>query len=103
HHKPRPHARALFPYTTPFRSRNSLENLRNLYIRLPNGNQIPLREVADIDYQSGPMQISRDNTNRRVYVGINVRGRDVQSLAEEIDRKSTRLNSSHVKSSYAVV
>lgn len=64
--------------------RNSLENLRNLYIRLPNGNQIPLREVADIDYQSGPMQISRENTNRRVYVGINVRGRDVQSLAEEI-------------------
>src|SRR3546814_18995392 len=33
------------------------------------------------------MQISRDNTNRRTYVGINVRGRDVKSLVEEIRQK----------------
>ena len=33
------------------------------------------------------MQISRDNTNRRTYVGINVRGRDVKSLVEEIKVK----------------
>ena len=32
------------------------------------------------------MQISRDNTNRRTYVGINVEGRDVKSLVEEIQR-----------------
>ena len=51
------------------------------------GAQIPLREVADISYQPGPMQISRDNTNRRTYVGINVRGRDVKTLVEEIREK----------------
>ena len=33
------------------------------------------------------MQISRDNTNRRTYVGINVRGRDVKSLVGEIKTK----------------
>lgn len=67
--------------------RKSIDDLKNLYINLPNGSQIPLKEVADISYQPGPMQISRDNTNRRTYVGINVRGRDIKSLVEEIQQK----------------
>ncbi len=66
--------------------RNDLKNLRELYIRLPNGNQIPFEEVADIRYRTGPMQISRDNTNRRIYVGINVEGRDIKSLVSEIQK-----------------
>ncbi len=64
--------------------RTSIDDIRNLFVNLPDGNQIPLKEVADISYQPGPMQISRDNTNRRTYVGINVEGRDVKSLVEEI-------------------
>ena len=67
--------------------RTSIDDLKNLYVNLPNGSQIPLKELADISYQPGPMQISRDNTNRRTYVGINVRGRDVKSLVEEIQQK----------------
>lgn len=67
--------------------RKSIDDLKNLYINLPSGSQIPLKEVADISYQPGPMQISRDNTNRRTYVGINVRGRDIKSLVEEIQQK----------------
>src|SRR5690606_18208521 len=58
-----------------------------LYINTPNGVQIPLKEVANISYKPGPMQISRDNTNRRINVGVNVRGRDVKSLVEEIQQK----------------
>lgn len=64
--------------------RKSIDHLRNLYVNLPDGNQIPLKEVAEISYQPGPMQISRDNTNRRTYVGINVEDRDVKSLVDEI-------------------
>ncbi len=64
--------------------RTSIDNIRNLFVNLPDGNQIPLKEVAEISYQPGPMQISRDNTNRRTYVGINVEGRDIKSLVEEI-------------------
>ena len=64
--------------------RKSITDLQDLFISLPNGNQIPLREVADISYQPGPMQISRDNTNRRTYVGINVENRDIKSLVTEI-------------------
>lgn len=64
--------------------RSSIQDIRNLYVSLPDGSQIPFSEVAKIDYQPGPMQISREGTNRRIYVGINVRGRDVESLINEI-------------------
>ncbi len=67
--------------------RKSINDLRNLYIDLPNGNQVPIKEVAEISYKPGPMQISRDNTFRRIYVGVNVRDRDVESLVEEIKQK----------------
>ncbi len=67
--------------------RQDLNNVKNLFVNLPSGAQIPLKEVATISYKPGPMQISRDNTKRRVYVGINVRGRDIQSLVEEIQQK----------------
>ncbi len=64
--------------------RQHIDDLRGLYVDTPSGTQIPLKEVAEISYQPGPMQISRDNTNRRTYVGINVEGRDVKSLVKEI-------------------
>ena len=67
--------------------RTDINDIKNLYINTPNGIQIPLKEVATISYEPGPMQISRDNTNRRTYVGINVRGRDTKSLVEEIQQK----------------
>ena len=66
--------------------RQSIGDIRNLYVTTPEGSQIPLEEVANISYQPGPMQISRDNTNRRTYVGINVEGRDVKSLVHEIQQ-----------------
>ncbi len=68
-------------------NRSDINDIRNLYINLPNGSQIPLQELAAIEYTPGPMQISRDNTNRRTYVGVNVRGRDVESLVNEIKEK----------------
>lgn len=64
--------------------RTNIDNVKNLFINTPAGAQIPLNEVAEISFQPGPMQISRDNTNRRVSVGINVRNRDIKSLVAEI-------------------
>ncbi len=73
--------------------RTSIKDLQDLFIPLANGTQIPLKEVAKISYQPGPMQISRENTNRRTYVGINVQGRDIKSLVDEIKQKlDTQLN-----------
>ena len=68
-------------------NRQSIEDLRNLLIDLPSGSQIPMEQVADISYQPGPMQISRDNTFRRVNVGVNVRGRDVESMVNDVQEK----------------
>ncbi|ETN95742.1 CusA/CzcA family heavy metal efflux RND transporter [Zhouia amylolytica] len=68
-------------------SRTDISDLKNLFVTLPSGSQIPLREVAEISYRPGPMQISRDNTNRRTYVGINIRDRDVKSVVEDIQQK----------------
>jgi cobalt-zinc-cadmium resistance protein CzcA len=56
-------------------------------VNIPNGNSIPLDEVADISYTYGPAQISRDRTRRRIVIGINVRNRDVESLVREIREK----------------
>ncbi|VAW20780.1 Cobalt-zinc-cadmium resistance protein CzcA; Cation efflux system protein CusA [hydrothermal vent metagenome] len=67
--------------------KKDIESIRNLYVHLPNGNQVPLKEVAEVDYKGGPMQISRDGTKRRIYVGINVRGRDVESTVKDIQKK----------------
>lgn len=67
--------------------RTHINDVKNLYVNTPSGAQIPLKEVANISYELGPMQISRDNTNRRTYVGINVRGRDIKSLVQEIQEK----------------
>jgi cobalt-zinc-cadmium resistance protein CzcA len=65
-------------------SRQGLQDLRNLYVDTPTGQKIPLEEVATVAYRSAPAQISRDDARRRINIGVNVRGRDVQSLVEEI-------------------
>ncbi len=67
-------------------NRKGIEDLRNLYVSMPNGGQIPLQELAKIDYTEGPAKISRDNTNRRIVVGINVRNRDLQSVVTDIQK-----------------
>lgn len=74
-------------------SRQNINDIRNLYIPLPNGSQIPLKEVANIDFEEGPMQISRDNARRRIVIGVNARNRDTESLVAEIsERLDTELD-----------
>jgi cobalt-zinc-cadmium resistance protein CzcA len=67
-------------------NRQDIEDVRNLYVSTPNGQQIPLSELASIEYTEGPAKISRDNTNRRIVVGINVRNRDLQSVVTDIQK-----------------
>jgi cobalt-zinc-cadmium resistance protein CzcA len=67
--------------------RKSINDVGDLFIPLPSGNRIPLRQVANVEFKEGPAQISHDNTHRRIFVGFNVRGRDVESVVEEIQKK----------------
>lgn len=68
-------------------NRQTLDDVKNLFVTAPNGNQIPLEQVADIEYKEGPNQIQRDDAKRRIIVGFNVRNRDVESIVSEIQEK----------------
>ncbi|RDY60032.1 CusA/CzcA family heavy metal efflux RND transporter [Flagellimonas nanhaiensis] len=65
-------------------NRKDISNLKNLYVDLPEGGKIPLGEVAEITYQKGAAKISRDDTHRRIVVGINVRNRDLESVVDDV-------------------
>lgn len=65
-------------------SQRNVESLEQLSIPLKNGTNIPLSQVADIDYSPAPAQVSHEDGARRIYVGFNVKGRDVQSTVEDI-------------------
>lgn len=65
-------------------SQRNVESLEQLSIPLKDGTDIPLSQVADIDYSPAPAQVSHENGARRIYVGFNVKGRDVQSTVEDI-------------------
>jgi len=66
--------------------RQSIDDVKNLSISLPNGGQIPFEMLADIQIKSGPAQVSRENTKRRITVGFNVRNRDVESVIAEVSK-----------------
>lgn len=67
-------------------SQRNVETLEQLSIPLKDGTDIPLSQVADIDYSPAPAQVSHEDGARRIYVGFNVKGRDVQSTVEDIQK-----------------
>ncbi|MGN6540495.1 MAG: CusA/CzcA family heavy metal efflux RND transporter [Ginsengibacter sp.] len=67
--------------------RQSIKDVQNLLITAPNGNPIPLSQIADVSIKNGPNQIQREDAKRRIVVGFNVRGRDVKSIVNELQQK----------------
>ena len=67
--------------------RKNLEDVKNLLIPTPQGTTIPLNQLALVDIKNGPNQIQREDAKRRIIVGFNVRGRDVQSIVNELQMK----------------
>ena len=68
-------------------NRKELEDVQNLLIPTNQGTQIPLYQVADVSIKESVNQIQRDDAKRRIIVGFNVRGRDVQSIVNELQEK----------------
>ncbi len=64
----------------------TVESLSTLTIPLKDGSNVPLCQIASIEYQTAPSQVSHEDGARRIYVGFNVKGRDVQSTVEEIQQ-----------------
>ncbi len=66
--------------------RQNLKDVQNLLVPTPTG-QVPLYLLANVQLQEGPYQIQREDAKRRIVVGFNVRGRDVQSIVDELQQK----------------
>ena len=62
-------------------------DLSDLFTESASGNLIPLNQLAEISMERGPAQISRDQTQRRINVGVNVRQRDMASVVEDIRKR----------------
>lgn len=63
----------------------TVEELRQLAIPVGEGSTVPLEQLADIVNEPAPSQVSHENGERRIYVGFNIKGRDMQSTVEEIE------------------
>ncbi len=69
------------------KKRKGIEDIKGLYVTTALGRQIPLEQLATIELNSGINQIQRDDAKRRIAVGFNIRGRDVQTIVKELDAK----------------
>lgn len=67
--------------------KKDLSDIQNLLIATPNGQQVPLHQLAEVAIKDGPNQIQREDAKRRIIVGFNVGGRDVQSIVNELQAK----------------
>jgi len=84
--------------------RNDISSLENLYIPVPAGAsrvsplQIPLSQIADIKYRDAPAQVTHEDGERRIFVGFNVRGRDIENVIRDVE---SRLSASlHLPAGY---
>ncbi len=68
-------------------ARNDLSAIRNLLIDTPTGQKIPLAQVAQIDYGTGPNTINRENVSRLIVVSANVAKRDLGSVVVDVQAK----------------
>ncbi|MBC7485769.1 MAG: CusA/CzcA family heavy metal efflux RND transporter, partial [Cytophagaceae bacterium] len=68
-------------------SRQDIDNIRNVFVANKEGRQIPLHQLADVELVPGPNQIQREDTKRRLTIGFNVRGRDVESIVNEMKQR----------------
>jgi cobalt-zinc-cadmium resistance protein CzcA len=67
--------------------KKDITSIQNLLVPTPSGEQIPLSQLAKVELKESPNQIQREDTKRRIVVGFNVRGRDVQTIVEELQQK----------------
>ena len=84
----------------PESARNSVETIRNILLRTATGSLIPLGDLARVELREGPALISREQLQRRIYIGFNTYGRDIESIVTEAQGKIAKLK---LPPSYQVV
>ena len=66
-------------------ARASVDAVKRLLVRAPNGERVPLEQIADVNVEDGPAQISHEQGRRRVTIELNVRNRDLASFVAEAE------------------
>ena len=74
----------------PENRRQSVEALENVLIDAPGGYRLPLGQLADVAVIEGPVQISRENGQRRIGIEMNVVGRDIGGVVAEAQQRLRR-------------
>ncbi len=72
--------------------RSSIEKIRDLQIDLPRGGRVPLKDVAAIYVAPTPNEITRESSSRRIDVTCNTKGKDLGSVAKNIEEKLKTVN-----------
>ena len=70
----------------PLGERDTADAIGNLRVGDSEGHFIPLAQLANIEDEEGPAQISRENGQRRINVEVNVRGRDLASFVRDAQK-----------------
>ncbi len=73
-------------------ARSDIDAIRELLIDTPGGGHVPLKDVADVSIVATPNEIKREGASRRIDVTCNVRGRDLGSVAHEIEDRVRKLS-----------
>ncbi len=72
-------------YDSPFRSNE--QQIRNILVPAMNDSKVPLYEIADIGFYSGPAFIYREGSSRYIAIGFSIRGRDLGSTVREAQER----------------
>ncbi|CBK42942.1 Heavy metal efflux pump, CzcA family [Nitrospira defluvii] len=75
-------------YPEPYR--DSVDTISNILLTTAAGALIPLGDIAKVELREGPALISREGLQRRIYVGFNTFGRDIESIVHEAQTKIDR-------------
>lgn len=67
--------------------RESEDAIGNILVPTLNGATVPLKSIAQIGVVDGPTQISREDRQRRIFIGINIANRDLGGFVEEAQSK----------------
>ncbi|MEW5974497.1 MAG: efflux RND transporter permease subunit [Acidobacteriota bacterium] len=73
-------------------ARQNLDSIRNLWLTTPSHAKVPLREVAEVRIVPTPNEISRENGSRKIDISCNVRGRDLGTVARDVERAVRELS-----------
>ena len=71
----------------PEEKRNSIETIGNILVSTGTGYLVPLNYLADVVIEEGPVQISRENGQRRMAIELNVKGRDIGTFVQEAKKR----------------